>query len=52
MTEDVALSRQADGPLVELAVGSGRVGIDSSPGMLEPARAGAAAAARRCWWQR
>ncbi len=55
MTEDVpfyvALAREADGPLVELAVGSGRVaipvalatgrtviGIDSSPAMLEQAR--------------
>src|SRR5919204_1261256 len=55
MTEDVAfyveLALQADGPLVELAVGSGRVaipvaqatgrpviGIDSSPAMLEQAR--------------
>ena len=61
MTEDVAfyvgLAREADGPLVELAVGNGRVaipvaqatgrpvlGIDSSPGMLEQARANAAAA--------
>jgi ubiquinone/menaquinone biosynthesis C-methylase UbiE len=61
MTEDVAfyveLAREADGPLVELAVGSGRVavpvaqatgrpviGIDSSPAMLEQARARAAAA--------
>lgn len=52
MTEDVAhyvsLAREADGPIVELAVGSGRVaievarqtgkpllGIDSSPAMLE-----------------
>ncbi|MDJ0663960.1 MAG: class I SAM-dependent methyltransferase [Acidimicrobiia bacterium] len=47
----VELARQADGPLVELAVGTGRVaipvaqatgrrpiGIDSSPGMLEQAR--------------
>jgi SAM-dependent methyltransferase len=53
----VALAREADGPLVELAVGNGRVaipvaqatgrpviGIDSSPAMLELARAGAAAA--------
>src|ERR671930_720954 len=56
MTEDVAfyveLAREADGPLVELAVGNGRVavpvaratgrpviGIDSSPAMLEQARA-------------
>lgn len=55
MTADVAfyvdLARRADGPLVELAVGSGRVaipvalatgkpviGIDSSPAMLELAR--------------
>jgi SAM-dependent methyltransferase len=55
MTEDVAhyvsLAREADGPIVELAVGSGRVaieviretgkpvlGIDSSPSMLEIAR--------------
>jgi SAM-dependent methyltransferase len=55
MTEDVPfyvkLAREAGGPLVELAVGSGRVaipvaratgravtGIDSSPGMLELAR--------------
>ena len=55
MTEDVAfyveLAREADGPLVELAVGNGRVaipvaratgrtviGIDSSPAMLERAR--------------
>ena len=61
MTEDVAfyvaLAREADGPLVELAVGNGRVaipvaqatgrpviGIDSSPAMLELARAGGAAA--------
>ena len=48
----VALARDADGPLVELAVGTGRVaipvaqatgrrviGIDSSPAMLEQARA-------------
>ncbi len=59
MTEDVSfyveLAQEADGPLVELAVGNGRVaipvalatghpviGIDSSPGMLEQARAGAA----------
>jgi SAM-dependent methyltransferase len=64
MTEDVAfyvgLARQADGPLVELAVGNGRVaipvaqatgrpvtGIDSSPAMLAQARAGAAAAGVR-----
>ncbi|MEJ7707786.1 MAG: class I SAM-dependent methyltransferase [Nocardioidaceae bacterium] len=55
MTADVAfyaeLAREADGPLVELAVGNGRVaipvaqatgqrviGIDSSPAMLEQAR--------------
>jgi SAM-dependent methyltransferase len=55
MTEDVAhyvrLAREADGPIVELMVGSGRVaievvretgkpvlGIDSSPAMLEIAR--------------
>jgi ubiquinone/menaquinone biosynthesis C-methylase UbiE len=55
MTEDVpfyvSLAREADGPVVELAVGSGRVaaavaretgrrviGIDSSPAMLEQAR--------------
>jgi ubiquinone/menaquinone biosynthesis C-methylase UbiE len=55
MTTDIAfyveLARQADGPLVELAVGNGRVaipvaratgrpviGIDSSPAMLEQAR--------------
>ena len=55
MTEDVAhyvsLAREADGPIVELAVGNGRVaipvakatgrrviGIDSSPAMLEIAR--------------
>jgi SAM-dependent methyltransferase len=53
----VELARQADGPLVELAIGNGRVaipvaqatgqrviGIDSSPAMLELARANAAAA--------
>jgi ubiquinone/menaquinone biosynthesis C-methylase UbiE len=56
MTTDVAfyveLARQADGPLVELAIGNGRVaipvaqatgrrviGIDTSPAMLEQARA-------------
>jgi SAM-dependent methyltransferase len=56
MTEDVPfyveLAREADGPIVELAVGSGRVaipvaretgrrvlGVDSSPTMLERARA-------------
>jgi SAM-dependent methyltransferase len=61
MTEDVPfyieLAREADGLLVELAVGTGRVaipvaretgrrvvGIDSSPAMLEQARAGAAGA--------
>jgi SAM-dependent methyltransferase len=59
MTDDVPfyveLAREADGPLVELAVGSGRVaipvaratgrtviGIDSSPAMLDQARARAA----------
>ena len=53
----VGLARDADGPLVELAVGTGRVaipvaeatgnrllGIDSSPGMLAQARARAAQA--------
>jgi SAM-dependent methyltransferase len=61
MTEDVPfyvdLARRADGPLVELAVGNGRVaipvaqatgerviGIDTSPAMLAQARANAAAA--------
>jgi len=61
MTEDVpfyvALAVETEGPLVELAVGSGRVaipvaletgrtvtGIDSSPAMLAQARAAAAAA--------
>lgn len=61
MTEDVPfyveLARQADGPVVELAVGNGRVavpvaqaigrpllGIDSSPAMLEAARERAAEA--------
>jgi SAM-dependent methyltransferase len=61
MTEDVAfyvgLAREADGPLVELAVGTGRVaipvaratgrrviGVDSSPAMLALARTRAAAA--------
>jgi len=61
MTEDVAfyvdLALEADGPLVELAVGNGRVavpvaratgrrviGIDSSPAMLEQARVRAAEA--------
>src|SRR3977135_1685730 len=59
MTADVAfyveLARQANGPLVELAIGNGRVaipvaqatgqrviGIDCSPAMLEQARARAA----------
>lgn len=53
----VALARQADGPLAELAIGNGRVaipvaqatgrpviGIDASPAMLAQARANAAAA--------
>ena len=61
MTEDVGfyieLAREADGPVVELAVGNGRVaipvaqaiarpmlGIDSSPAMLEVARERAAEA--------
>src|ERR671936_3190618 len=61
MTEDVAfyveLAREADGPLVELAIGNGRVaipvaqatgrsviGLDSSPAMLAQARARAAEA--------
>jgi ubiquinone/menaquinone biosynthesis C-methylase UbiE len=61
MTEDVAfyvdLAREADGPVVELAVGSGRVaipvvqaigrpliGLDSSPAMLAKARQDAEAA--------
>jgi ubiquinone/menaquinone biosynthesis C-methylase UbiE len=61
MTEDVPfyvrLAREAEGPIVELAVGSGRVaipvaretgrrviGIDSSPAMLEQARVSAAEA--------
>src|SRR3954447_9547154 len=61
MTADVGfyveLAREADGPLVELAVGNGRVavpvaqatarpviGIDSSPAMLAQARARAAEA--------
>ncbi len=61
MTADVAfyieLAREADGPLVELAIGNGRVaipvaqatgqrvvGIDSSPAMLEQARDRAAEA--------
>ena len=56
----VALARQANGPLVELAVGNGRVaipvaqatgqqviGIDSSPAMLAQARPRAAAAGVR-----
>jgi SAM-dependent methyltransferase len=59
MTEDVpfyvSLATEADGPIVELAVGTGRVagevaratgrrviGIDSSPAMLEQARGGGA----------
>ena len=62
MTDDIGfyagLARQADGPIVELAVGNGRVaipvalsagrpvtGIDSSPAMLAQARSRAAAAA-------
>lgn len=61
MTADIAfyveLAREAEGPLVELAVGSGRVavpvaqatgrpvvGVDSSPAMLEQARSRAAGA--------
>jgi SAM-dependent methyltransferase len=61
MTADVAfyvaLAREADGPVVELAIGNGRVaipvaqaigrpviGIDTSPAMLDLARAGASAA--------
>jgi ubiquinone/menaquinone biosynthesis C-methylase UbiE len=61
MTADVAfyveLAREADGPLVELAIGTGRVaipvaratgrrviGIDSFPAMLQQARTRAAAA--------
>src|SRR5215217_3534284 len=61
MTEDVPfyveLARDADGPIVELAVGNGRVaipvaqatgrpviGIDTSPSMLAAARTRAAAA--------
>jgi SAM-dependent methyltransferase len=61
MTEDIEfyvdLAREADGPLVELAIGNGRVaipvaratgqrviGIDISPAMLKLARAGAAEA--------
>src|SRR4051812_7439526 len=64
MTHDVpfyvALAREANGPLVELAVGNGRVatpvalatgrtvvGVDSSPAMLEQARANAAGAGVR-----
>ncbi len=63
MTADVAfyveLARQAEGPLVELAIGNGRVaipvaqatgqrviGIDSSPAMLQQARS---ARPRRAW---
>src|SRR5688572_2706278 len=62
MTADVSfyveLARKADGPVVELAVGNGRVaipvaqatgrrvvGIDTSPAMLEQARVRAARAA-------
>ena len=61
MTADVGfyveLARQADGPLVEVAIGNGRVaipvaqatgrpviGLDTSPSMLEQARSAAAAA--------
>ncbi|TMB93210.1 MAG: class I SAM-dependent methyltransferase, partial [Chloroflexi bacterium] len=61
MTEDVpfyeGLATEADGPLVELAIGNGRVaipvaqatgrtviGIDSSPAMLDQARSAATAA--------
>jgi SAM-dependent methyltransferase len=61
MTADIAfyveLARKADGPLVELAIGNGRVaipvaqatgrpviGVDSSPAMLEQARSRAAEA--------
>src|SRR5919199_2761469 len=61
MTADIAfyveLARKAEGPLVELAVGNGRVavpvaqatgqpviGVDASPAMLEQARVRAAAA--------
>lgn len=61
MTEDIAfyveLARHADGPIVELAIGNGRVaipvaqetgrvviGIDASPAMLEQARTRAAEA--------
>jgi ubiquinone/menaquinone biosynthesis C-methylase UbiE len=64
MTADIAfyvgLARAADGPLVELAIGNGRVaipvaqatgkpviGIDSSAAMLAKARAGAAKAGVR-----
>lgn len=68
MTEDipfyVELAREADGPVVELAVGSGRVavpaarvigrrviGIDASPTMLAKARAAADAAGIELeWW--
>ena len=62
MTADIGfyvqLAREADGPLVEFAVGNGRVaipvaqatgrtviGVDSSPAMLEQARARAREAA-------
>ena len=54
------LAREADGPVVELAIGTGRVaipvaqatgrtviGIDSSPAMLAQARTGAATAGVR-----
>jgi len=64
MTADIAfyvgLARAADGPLVELAIGNGRVaipvaqatgkpviGVDTSPAMLAKARAAAAAAGVR-----
>ncbi len=56
----VRLAREADGPLVELAVGNGRVaipvgratgrrviGLDSSPTMLEQARERASTSRRR-----
>jgi ubiquinone/menaquinone biosynthesis C-methylase UbiE len=63
MTADIAfyveLARTAEGPLIELAVGNGRVaipvaqatgklviGLDSSPAMLEQARS---RAARQVW---
>jgi ubiquinone/menaquinone biosynthesis C-methylase UbiE len=69
MTADIAfhvgLARAADGPLVELAIGNGRVaipvaqatgkpviGIDSSATMLAKARAGAAKAGVRRRWRR